>query len=201
MNKKISIKEFSPELQRAIAKEVSTRRHSKRVRSKTELSDEAKAFLDAVVKGTWTQREDGKIDVTGSVEAVRNPTLHLFMGKEIFFGNVTESFTCPYTKITSLQGAPKVVGGDFYCNYTKITSLEGAPREVGGVFNCSRTKITSLKGAPKVVGGDFECYMTQITSLEGSPREVGGNFDCSHTKITSLDGIGEVKGRIYSDRK
>ncbi len=38
-------------------------------------------------------------------------------------------------KLTSLEGAPKEVGGDFVCSKNKLTSLEGAPKEVGGVTN------------------------------------------------------------------
>jgi hypothetical protein len=103
-------------------------------------------------------------------------------------------FYCSDSKITSLEGAPKVVGGNFYCSDTKITSLEGAPEKVGGNFSCYNTKITSLEGSPKVVSGNFYCTGTKITSLEGSPKVVGGNFDCSGTKITSLEGAPKVVG-------
>ena len=203
MPKQISIKEFTPELQRAINKEVSNLKNPKRVLSKTELSEAAQGFLDIIVKGTWTQREDGKIDVKGSVDAYRNPMLVFFMGKEIFFGNVTGDFNCAYTRtLTSLEGAPEKVGGFFGCTYTNITSLKGAPSEVGDDFYCTNIKtLTSLKWAPKKVGGHFWCDSTKITSLEGSPEKVGGHFFCNNTKITSLNGIGEVGGRIYSDLK
>ena len=224
MTKKISIKEFTPALQRAIHREVSSLKNSKRVTSKTELSDEAKAFLDKVVQGTWTQREDGKIDVTGRVNAWNNKVIHLFMGKEIFFGKVTGSFNCgknfhggavkiisligapetvggnfkcDFTEITSLQGSPREVGGDFDCSDTKITSLEGAPREVGGSFICTKTRITSLIGAPEKVGGGFYCYATKITSLEGAPEKVGGAFDCSFTNITTLEGAPREVGGSF----
>ena len=203
MTKKISIKAFTPALQRAIHREVSSLKNSKRVLSKTELSDEAKAFLDKVVEGTWTQREDGKIDVAGGVNAWNSKVIHLFMGKEIFFGKVTNSFNCANNfhggniKITSLEGAPEAVGGNFNCSFAKITSLEGAPREVGGYFDCSATKITSLKGAPRVVGGTFNCTKTLIPSLIGSPKEVGGSFYCSGTNITSLEGAPETISETF----
>ena len=201
MTKQISITQFSPEVQKRIKLEVSNLKQSKKVISKTELSEEAKAFLDKVVKGKWTQRPDGKIDVKGDVWADFNKELHLFMGKEIFFGEVEGYFVCCFTKITSLKGAPEYVGGSFYCYETNITSLKGSPEKVGGYFKCSETKITSLKGAPKEVGGNFDCRNTKITSLKGAPEKVGRDFDCSETKITSLEGIGEVKGWIFSDLK
>jgi hypothetical protein len=103
-------------------------------------------------------------------------------------------FSCSNTKITSLKGAPKKVRGNFYCGYNEITSLEGAPKEIGGEFFCNNTKITSLEGAPKVVGGRFSCGYTEITSLKGAPKEVDGDFDCDNTKITSLEGAPKVVG-------
>jgi hypothetical protein len=105
---------------------------------------------------------------------------------------ITGSFYCNNTEITSLKGAPKVVGRDFSCNSTKITSLEGAPKVVGRDFSCNSTKITSLEGAPKVVGGSFGCSNTEITSLEGAPKVVGGYFYCNNTEITSLKGAPKV---------
>ena len=201
MTKEISIKEFTSELQRTINKDASSLKNSKRVLSKTELSEVAKGFLDLIVEGTWIQREDRKIDVQGKVKASENSMLHLFMGKEIFFGNVTGSFSCYKTNITSLKGAPKVVGGDFYCNATNITSLKGAPGKVGGNFDCTHTNVISLTGSPEKVGGNFWCTLMDIPSLEGSPKVVGGDFYCYGTNIPSLDGIGEVKGHIYSDLK
>ena len=112
---------------------------------------------------------------------------------------VKGNFTCRWTKITSLKGAPKEVEGNFDCSYNKhLTSLEGAPEKVGGNFDCEATKITSLEGAPKEVGGDFVFNRRSITSLKGAPEKVGGNFDCSCSNLTSLEGAPkEVGGTFY----
>jgi hypothetical protein len=110
---------------------------------------------------------------------------------------ITGNFYCNDTKITSLEGAPKVVDGNFDCRNTKITSLEGAPKVVGGYFDCRNTKITSLEGAPKVVDGSFYCNDTKITSLKGAPKVVDGNFDCESTNITSLEGAPKVVGGYF----
>jgi hypothetical protein len=32
------------------------------------------------------------------------------------------------------------VGGDFICSYNQLTSLDGAPNHVGGDFDCSDNK-------------------------------------------------------------
>lgn len=37
------------------------------------------------------------------------------------------------------------VSGDFYCSKHKLTSLEGAPKEVGGSFNCSHNELITLR--------------------------------------------------------
>ena len=84
-----------------------------------------------------------------------------------FYGN---------NRITSLEGSPKEVRGNFYCSNTNIASLKGCPEEVGGNFWCSNTNITSLEGCPEEVGGSFWCSHTNITSLEGSPKTIGENF-------------------------
>ena len=51
-----------------------------------------------------------------------------------------------------------IVTGYFDCSNNNLTSLEGAPKEVGGDFDCSDNKLISLEGAPKEVGGGFDCY-------------------------------------------
>ena len=48
-----------------------------------------------------------------------------------------------------------IVKGDFYCPYNSLTSLEGAPKEVGGYFFCSYNSLTSLEGLPKEIGEDL----------------------------------------------
>ena len=45
--------------------------------------------------------------------------------------------------------------GNFNCSDSNLTSLEGAPREVGGGFDCCSNNLISLEGAPEKIGGDF----------------------------------------------
>ena len=102
-----------------------------------------------------------------------------------------------HANLTSLEGAPKEVGGDFSCNSNNLTSLEGAPKEVGGSFSCNSNNLTSLKGAPKEVGGSFSCYSNRLTSLEGAPKEVGGDFyvDSIFTE-KEIRKVCNVKGKV-----
>jgi hypothetical protein len=81
----------------------------------------------------------------------------------------------------------------------KLTSLEGCPSKVGGDFDCSRNKLTSLEGCPQEVGGDFECHWNQLTSLEGGPQKVGGWFDCSDNKLDLSIEEGFIESGSYKN--
>ena len=87
-------------------------------------------------------------------------------------------------KLTSLEGAPREVSGDFYCMDNQLTSLKGAPEKVGWNFYCSYNQLTSLEGAPREVKRDFYCMENQLTSLEGAPRDVGGNYYFSENPVS-----------------
>lgn len=86
-------------------------------------------------------------------------------------------------KLTSLEGAPKHVDGDFDCNRNLLKSLKGAPKHVGGVFNCAFNDISSLEGAPSFIGEDFNCSNNkQLTSLHNIHKQIkhigrGAYFD------------------------
>jgi len=108
-----------------------------------------------------------------------------------------------YMNLTELPCIfPEVWDKSFYCGYNNLTSLEGAPKEVGGVFSCMNNQLTSLEGAPGKVGKSFRCNNNKLTSLEGAPKEVGWDFNCAHntTKFTKEDvkEICEVKGNTYA---
>jgi hypothetical protein len=87
-------------------------------------------------------------------------------------------FDCSDNLLTSLKGGPQEIDGDFDCSYNDLTSLEGGPKEVGGYFDCSGNKLTSLKGSPEKVEGYFWCKYNELTSLEGAPWQIDGLFDC-----------------------
>jgi hypothetical protein len=149
MKNTLNVSTLSLDLQKAIKKEVSA---LKTQAQKKPPSDLAEVFLETFVKGTWTQREDGKIDVEGNVRLKKSLLVKSVFGKEIFFGKVSGNFNCINmgNTLTSLEGAPEEVGGDFDCSNNKLTSLEGAPEKVGGYFNCENSNLTSLEGAPEI---------------------------------------------------
>jgi len=137
---------------------------------------------------------NGLVDVDGYVNLYKKNLQKL----PIKFGNVSIGFNCNNNKLTTLEGAPKEVGGWFYCDNNKLTTLEGAPIKVGGDFYCSRNQLTSLKYAPEKVGGNFDCSGNKLTSLVGGPKEVGNSFYCFNNKLTTLEGAPkEVGGWFY----
>ena len=68
-------------------------------------------------------------------------------------------FDCSRNQLTSLEGAPQIVGGNFNCRWNQLTSLEGAPQKVGGDFNCrNNLDLHSLDGIGEVKGGVFKDF-------------------------------------------
>jgi hypothetical protein len=60
----------------------------------------------------YTINEDGTIDVNGDVNLSYKGLTEL----PLEFRNVTGNFSCHSNLLTSLEGCPKSVGGDFYCD-------------------------------------------------------------------------------------
>ena len=152
-------------------------------------------FLEKYTEGKWTiNKKTGLVDIKGDFRCHRKE-LKDFKG--VRFGVVTGDFDCSDNNLTSLEGAPQVVGGSFDCSWNNLTSLEGAPQEIGWSFYCHNNKLTSLEGAPQVVGENFRCYDNSLTSLEGAPQVVGNNFYCHDNKLTSLEGAPRKVGGYF----
>lgn len=82
------------------------------------------------------------------------------------------------------------------CSASGITSFEGAPEIVEGNFECRENLITSLKHAPRVVCKNFDCRDNQsLTTTKGDLRNVGGScwFDRCHylTNLGDIESIGD----------
>ena len=123
---------------------------------------------------------NGLVSCTGTVHLAR--PVRAFPVK---FSHVNESVYCSYNQLTTLEGAPTSVGGDFVCNYHQLTSLEGAPKSVGKIFYCSDNQLTTLEGAPKSVGYDFYCINNPLTTLEGMPA-IPGTLKLSYSPTLPL---------------
>ena len=150
------------------------------------LTSDQKKFLDQCVEGTWKFNSfQGVVDVKGSFDC-SNMGLENFKG--IRFGTITGYFDCSQNNLTSLEGAPEMVGKNsrgclesFDCSYNNLTTLEGGPRLVEN-YDCSHNNLISLSGAPLILGfyrGQFDCSYNNLTSLEvPEEREYNvSNFD------------------------
>ena len=119
------------------------------------LTQEQLNWLDKCVKGSWELNpQTGLINVDGNFYCSEQGLTDF---KGVRFGKVSEHFDCCDNQLTSLEGAPKTVGGDFYCHDNQLTTLVGAPKTVGGSFDCDDNELTTLEGAPQKVDGGFYC--------------------------------------------
>lgn len=134
--------------------------------------------------GTVSIDDNGLVSCTGSVSMRKK--LRVLPVK---FSHVDGNFFCQYNELTTLEGSPATVGGDFFCNTSRnLTTLKGAPKRVDGQFRCDYSPITTLEGAPTYVGRGFWCYGTRITTLEHSPATVVGDFWCYGALLETLRG-------------
>ena len=98
-------------------------RHVKRYQelfeSQTELSREQTEWLDKCTRGKWTLNpQTGLVDVNGGFYCDYQ---NLTDFKGVRFGVVTRDFNCSGNKLTSLEGAPLDLRGDFYCSKNPVS--------------------------------------------------------------------------------
>ena len=125
------------------------------------LIQEQKDWLYECTTGSWEiNTQTGLVDVDGDFSCTGQGLTDF---KGVRFGNIIGDFDCDNNLLTSLRGAPQVVGGSFYCADNQLTSLEGSPQRVDGDFLCHNNQLTSLEGAPQRVGGYLFCYGNPIS--------------------------------------
>jgi hypothetical protein len=105
------------------------------------------------------------------------------------FGTLTSGLGEPNS-----NGAIRVFGKN-------LTSLEGCPEVVNGEFDVDHnSSLSSLIGGPKEVGDYFSANHCGLTSLEGIPTRIGSSLYLNGNPLTSLKGINQLKemsGRIH----
>ena len=98
-------------------------------------------------------------------------------------------------KIKSMQGIHfGKIKGNFKLNDIIISSYEGFPKEVGGDFEIGygSTLNVPFKDFPNVkIGGNFAIYLDNLESLEGCPEEVG-SLNVHYSKILDLKGCPKI---------
>ena len=84
------------------------------------LTEQQIEFLDRVCSGrdNWKLNSNGEVDVERDVDIC-----HLNLTEiPIKFGRVGGDFWCYGNQLTSLEFAPKIVGGKVYCSFNKLTN-------------------------------------------------------------------------------
>ena len=79
------------------------------------------------------------------------------------------------------------VAGDFSVEAKGLTTLEGCPRTVGGQFFASYNRIKDLIGGPDHVGKRYVVrYCEQLESLDGLATHIGQHFAVIYKKDLPL---------------
>ena len=149
------------------------------------------------IKISKNPNEDGMYEVSCINAVVKNQNITSLTNNSFVWVYIRKDFKCSWCEnLTSLEGAPKKVGGNFTCSYCKsLTSLKDCPSIVAGKeFFCSYCEsLTSLKGAPKEFRGCFFCtHCHSLTSLEGAPKKVDKFYCQNCDSLISLEGAPEI---------
>jgi hypothetical protein len=136
---------------------------------------------------------DNRLNVQGNVRISDTGLCKL----PLKFGKVTGNFHCYLNKLTSLKGAPYMVGGNFNCSDNRLQNLEYAPKEVGGDFFCQSNQLNSLFGSPRIIPGNFNCFLNKLTTLKNGPEQVFGSYFCYHNELATLDGAAHYVGKSF----
>jgi hypothetical protein len=65
------------------------------------------------------------------------------------------------------------IDGSFYCAFNILTTLEGCPEIVKGNFSCSNNNyLTTLQGCPKYVSGYFYCRNNKVKFTEEDVKKL-----------------------------
>ena len=156
-------------------------------KNKNGLTKKQIEFLNSYTDGTWAYNPTtGLVDINGDFICYNKGIKNLY---GIKFGNVYRDFQIGKNRITSLEGAPQVVGSVFCCEENAITSLEGAPQRIGESFYCYDNNLTSLEGGPQDLGGDYVCAENNLINLKGAPKDIVERFICTGNKLKSLEGL------------
>ena len=137
-----------------------------------ELTPEQEGFLNRYVRGTWGINSEGLVDVEGD-------------------------FNCSGSGIKSLMGIRfGSVGGNFYCHNNQLTSLEGAPREVRGNFYYRENPIsdeTMKLICQKMMENPEMGYGAILASLQSRIPEK----DWEKLDKSSLDKMNQTRKKVY----
>jgi hypothetical protein len=115
--------------------------------------------------GGFNVRDDGKVDVHGSVTAEGHMSRF-----PVAFGRIGGDFNCMKCGLETLEGGPETVERNMIVEDNLLISLQGCPTSIRDGFYCDTNQLQDLKGAPESVAKTFSCEDNPLTSLEGLPK-------------------------------
>ena len=135
--------------------------------------------------------ETGRLDVIGKfrIPSYSKENWGKLVEMGIKIGRVKGSFDVSDCGLSSSEGFPLEVTGDFNINNNRFDNLIGGPVKVGGRYQCSKNKLTSLEGAPESAN-EFDCSGNPgLKNLNGGPKEVTSRYDANDCNLNSLEGF------------
>ena len=109
--------------------------------------------------------DDGEISTSGYVSGMRD------MERLPLRFNTVGGFDVGGCELTTLEGSPQWVMGEFRCISNQLKTLEGGPRSVLGSYLCGFNQLENLQGAPEKVKR-LSCVANPLKSLEGLPASL-----------------------------
>jgi hypothetical protein len=133
--------------------------------------------------------DNGTVDAHGSVNS---RGIYNFDRLPVDFYKVSGPFKCPMVGLTTLDGAPKFVGGAADFSNNRLTKFKNQIEKVFAL-NIASNLFESLQNGPQVTHF-YDCSSNRLTDLVGAPVKLDVTFDCSNNKfLTTLNGCPEAQ--------
>lgn len=171
------------------------------------------------IDGNHTIDDDGYVSITGNCSSKKN-TKHIMNMIPIKFLSVSRHFILENIPISSLENAPREIGGMLSVRKTfldnldemknikiqgpislynnQITSLKGVQSTYTTFDITENPMLTTLEGGPTLIKYNFNIYKCNVKSLIGGPVRVENNYDCRENPLISLEGLPKfIGGKLY----
>lgn len=162
----------------------------------------------------FTINDDNSVDVDGDLilDGLRYRKL------PVNFKSVTGTVSLAGAMLTTLEGLPDEINGDFNASAMNLDTTNGFPMKVHGDCHLSKLNVkstlstsrmahvegdliingwngSSYVGLPGYVGGDFIVSdASGLTSMKGMPKEIGGDCHMPARRTTNLQGFAKKIG-------
>lgn len=136
------------------------------------------------IKGDYDIDDDGFIHVDGTCTPGSGVKIEKL---PIKFGVVSVRFACIDMGLTTLEGCPIQVKGNFNCGHNHLTSFKGAPTQIGQRFLCSSNygpPLPNLIGIPDSLLN--LSVRSNLLSLDGLPHTIRDTISILYNKKLPL---------------